>query len=233
MNTLLNDERDHYTDDRDDDRAPARDREITLGTMTILGIFFALAVLCAAFFGFGYSTGRRQPTTVATTPNTALSGNYSGPALKPSAGNTTDTTIVSAKPSPEPVTPDAIPAAPPKPIPVTRNTPEIDPADGAIVGVPMSGNLSPKPAAATPPAIATTPSPAANGTFMVQVAAVSHQEDADLLVTTLKRVHYNVAVHNEPQDKLLHVQIGPFTSRADAQAMRQRLLGDGFNAIVK
>jgi cell division septation protein DedD len=68
---------------------------------------------------------------------------------------------------------------------------------------------------------------------MVQVAAVSHPEDADLLVNTLKRVHYDVAVHHEPQDKLLHVQIGPFTNRKDADAMRQRLLGDGFNAIVK
>ena len=68
---------------------------------------------------------------------------------------------------------------------------------------------------------------------MVQVAAVSHQEDADLLVTTLRRVHYAVAIHTEPQDKLLHVQVGPFATRKDAEAMRQRLLTDGFNAIVK
>ncbi len=67
----------------------------------------------------------------------------------------------------------------------------------------------------------------------MQIAAVSHQEDADLLVTTLKRRGYNVAVHTEPQDKLLHVQIGPFPSHKDADAMRQRLLADGFNAIVK
>ena len=32
-----------------------QDREISLGTTTILGIFFALALLCAVFFGFGYS----------------------------------------------------------------------------------------------------------------------------------------------------------------------------------
>jgi cell division septation protein DedD len=67
----------------------------------------------------------------------------------------------------------------------------------------------------------------------VQIAAVSHQEDADLLVSTLKRRGYSVAIRSEPQDKLLHVQIGPFASHKDADAMRQRLLADGFNAIVK
>jgi DedD protein len=67
----------------------------------------------------------------------------------------------------------------------------------------------------------------------VQVAAVSHQEDADLLVSSLKRRNYNVGIHQEPQDKLLHVQVGPFANKKDADAMRQRLQADGFNAIVK
>src|SRR5258708_35637763 len=42
-----------------------QDREISLNTTTILGIFFALALLCAVFFGFGYSMGRKsaQPST--------------------------------------------------------------------------------------------------------------------------------------------------------------------------
>ena len=42
-----------------------QDREISLGTTTILGIFFALALLCALFFGFGYSMGRRSALPVA------------------------------------------------------------------------------------------------------------------------------------------------------------------------
>lgn len=68
---------------------------------------------------------------------------------------------------------------------------------------------------------------------MVQVAAVSHQEDADLLVAALKRKGYTVAARSEPQDKLIHIQVGPFPSKKDAEAMRQRLLGDGYNAILK
>ena len=38
-----------------------RERELTLGTGVILGIFLALVVLCGAFFGFGYKMGSRQP----------------------------------------------------------------------------------------------------------------------------------------------------------------------------
>ena len=52
-------------------------------------------------------------------------------------------------------------------------------------------------------------------------------------MTALKRKGYAVAIHNETQDKLLHVQVGPFASHKDADAMRQKLLADGFNAIVK
>jgi cell division septation protein DedD len=83
------------------------------------------------------------------------------------------------------------------------------------------------------PQAAAMPSPSATGTALVQVAAVSHQEDADLLVAALKKRGYNVFIRQEPQDKLLHVQIGPFATKKDAEAMRQHLLADGYNAIVK
>jgi cell division septation protein DedD len=71
------------------------------------------------------------------------------------------------------------------------------------------------------------------GSVVVQVAAVSHQEDADVLMTALKKRGYTVTIRQEPQDKLLHVQVGPFANKKDAEAMRQRLLADGYNAIVK
>jgi len=32
---------------------------------------------------------------------------------------------------------------------------------------------------------------------------------------------------------LMHVAVGPFAARADAAAMRQKLLNDGYNAIVQ
>jgi DedD protein len=235
MNTLLNGQRDQ---DVEDMHTRGSDREITLGTMTILGIFFALAVLCAGFFGFGYSTGRRTlPPVSAAGPASSLTSG----APKPSPFSS----LNDQPPAPESFSqrpyqavntsaPQDLPhATAPKPAPIGRvSTPDSDP-DAAVVGAPAPTRAVPVqlPISTNPAPV--TASPSAPGLFMVQVAAVSHPEDADLLVNTLKRVHYDVAVHHESQDKLLHVQIGPFTNRKDADAMRQRLLGDGFNAIVK
>ena len=89
-----------------------------------------------------------------------------------------------------------------------------------------------------PPTRASASQPATSNlqpatSFMVQVAAVSSQDVADILTSSLEKKGYTVAVHHEPQDKLLHVQIGPFTDKKEAEAMQQRVLADGFNAIVK
>jgi cell division septation protein DedD len=40
-------------------------------------------------------------------------------------------------------------------------------------------------------------------------------------------------VRSESQDQLLHVQVGPFATRDEAKVMRTKLLGDGYNAILK
>ena len=68
---------------------------------------------------------------------------------------------------------------------------------------------------------------------MVQIAAVSNQPDADVLVGALRRHGYTVTVRRDAADALLHVQVGPFATRAEANAMRQKLLADGYNAILK
>jgi cell division septation protein DedD len=68
---------------------------------------------------------------------------------------------------------------------------------------------------------------------MVQVMALSNASDAESMSIALKRHGYNVSINHEAQDKLLHLEIGPFASRDEAEAMRQRLLGDGYNPILK
>ncbi len=68
---------------------------------------------------------------------------------------------------------------------------------------------------------------------MVQIMALSNPDDAESMVAALKRHGYNAAVDHDSQDPLLHLEVGPFTSKTDAEAMRQRLLGDGYNAIVR
>ena len=70
--------------------------------------------------------------------------------------------------------------------------------------------------------------------YFVQVAAVSKQEDAESLVDALKKKQYPAFVaSNSTTDKLFRVQVGPFTDIKDAEAMRTRLVNDGYNPIVK
>ena len=72
-----------------------QDREISLSTTSILGIFFALALLCAVFFGFGYSMGRKsaQPVSGASSEVTTRSENSSS---KPSPGSPANPSTSSA-----------------------------------------------------------------------------------------------------------------------------------------
>jgi DedD protein len=220
----------YQTDDDFEDLHDSReqDREISLGTTTILGIFFILGLLCAVFFGFGYSLGRRSAQPVVSAAETT-STNPEFSASKPSPGS-----LAARTASTSPVTAgedtnqsSSVPEASTEPAEATQ------PAPAPVRVKAVAADFRPEPAAkptARPGAVAPI---AAQSVAIVQVAAVSHQEDADVLVNALKQRGYSVTIHKEPQDKLLHVQIGPFFIKKDADAMRQRLQTDGYNAIVK
>ena len=68
---------------------------------------------------------------------------------------------------------------------------------------------------------------------IVEVMTLSHEADADAMVAALKRHGYDVAVNRDPHDSLLHLDVGPFSSKAAAETMRQRLLLDGYDATIK
>lgn len=194
------------------------EREISLGATTILGIFFALTLICAVCFGFGYAMRGRQtpPPPVATTPAETPTGTGQ------------------AKPSPASLEP-ANPAA------ATENSPAIVPTGDTSTTEQNSAATAPVAAQAAKPVVLTrsaapapiTASAAKAGSAVVQVAAVSHKQDADFLLAALKKRGYTASIRQEPQDKLLHVQLGPYASKKDATAIRDRLITDGYNPIVK
>jgi cell division septation protein DedD len=204
------------------------DREISLGAPAILGIFFALVLLSAVFFGFGYTMGRKSAQaanadTVAANADTSSNG-----SAKPAAGSLASQPA--AQPAADSASPVAVQTEPTSSAPATQPTPSKNAAtaaDGMIVGDQPPARNAQSAATNQPPAI--SPS----GTIMVQIAAVSSQDVADILLASLRKKGYSVSVRHEPQDKLLHIQIGPFANRKDAEAMQQRVLADGFNAIVK
>jgi DedD protein len=220
------------------------EREISLGAATILGIFFALALLCAVFFGFGYSQGRHSippaaasaESTIAPQPNASKpsSGSVATQPADPRVQDRQDKQSTSATESAiVPLDQDSAQADAPKqkPQPASPPQPVKAPPTSRVEAHPAASTIA---AAKSPAPIPAAPIASSSGTLVVQVAAMSHQEDADVVATDLKRRGYPVAVRHTPQDKLFHVQIGPFGTKKEADSIRQRLQTDGYNnAIVK
>ena len=67
---------------------------------------------------------------------------------------------------------------------------------------------------------------------MVQIAAVSHSEDAEVLVNALRKRGYAVTVRRDVCGYAAARAGGPVYNRSDANAMRQKLQSDGYNAVV-
>jgi len=203
-----------------------QDTEITLGTGHMLAIFFVLVLVCAFFFAIGFSLGRRTALVGVVNPAGAPAG-ISASTVRPSAAKTdaspstpqsgdfsfyksvgeknADAALASQNPKTPPANTTSNPATPPADVPASA-----------------------KPASDAPSA------PPAAGGYYVQVAAVSRQEDAEALVEALQKKQYPAfAANNAAVDKFYHVQVGPYADIKEADAMRARLISDGYNPIVK
>jgi cell division septation protein DedD len=197
-----------------------RDTELTLGSGTLLAAFFGLVLLCGLCFGLGYAVGHRSAENSVQESTSAIPAlPVAGSIAKPSAH-----TQAPAAPAPDasgsdqPVAPagasnEAVAETQPatNPPPAAQGAPSAQPAAGANVR----------------PAVASAVQ------FMVQIAAVSNPEDAQVLTAALRKRGYLVTVRRDPADNLIHVRIGPFASQAEANSWSMKLLNDGYNAIVQ
>jgi DedD protein len=190
--------------------ATSQDTEITLGTGKMLALFFGLVALCAVFFGMGFSLGRSSVRIASPDIPPATAVNTSG--ARPSAVKTTSTT-----PPPDMTFYKTVATKEGSNQPATKDA-----------SIPAPDTNSPAVEAAPDPA---TPPPA--NSYFVQVAAVSKAEDAAALVDALKKKQYPAFSTNAPTDKLIHVQVGPYPDIKDAELMRGKLVGDGYNPILK
>lgn len=192
-----------------------QDTEITLGTGRMLALFFTFVLVCAVFFAIGFSLGRK---TAMVGANNLVSASTGTPAtvVRPSA-------VKENTPSPAPQAADFS----------FYKSVGASSADANLA--PRDSQAQPTASTAEPPkptAVANLASPA--GDYFVQVAAVSRQEDADALVEALKKKQYPAfTANNSSADKFYHVQVGPYGDLKDAEAMRARLIADGYNPIVK
>ena len=238
--------RGYFDEEELEPEQPRRDTELTLGTGALLGLVSALLLVCGLCFALGYAVGHHGSASSATSAPTPapdqepLQANDSIP--KPSASEQTAPPASPAGDSgtnPDPGTPAA--GANPT---TTEQSPGDSEPGGSSTGSPAAkapGSAQPaQPAAgntapaaqggATPNVHAALP---ASVQLMVQIAAVANPEDANVLVKALRKRGYSVTAKREPADGLIHVRIGPFTSREEAIRWRDKLLGDGYNAVVQ
>ena len=199
--------------------ASSQDTEITLGTGKLLFLFFSLVGVCALFFGLGYSLGRKSEP--------ALTSAAVSPVPQPSTTSSKTTGNTAAS---QPMTFY-------KAVEQKDANPELTPATETKTDT--ANQLASNNASTTQPAINTPATPPDTTTtlpspgYFVQVAAVSKQEDADALVDALKKKQYPAFVAAQSTDKLFRVQLGPFADVKDAEAMRTKLVGDGYSPILK
>lgn len=218
-----------------------RETEITLGGGMLIAIGCGLILLCILCFSFGYSVGHRnsadsEVASVVPSATGKVKSQTGSSGTKPAAGGQT---------------PAEAPARAAVDVPGDANESEVRDTDGAVHASTNEGaaigqsQAKPgvqgqvRPALATQPSVTSTaptmqvqPALSQVSGWMVQIAAVSHSEDAEVLVNALRKRGYAVTVRRDVADTLLHVQVGPFTNRSDANAMRQKLQNDGYNAVV-
>ncbi|HEV2118162.1 MAG TPA: SPOR domain-containing protein [Terriglobales bacterium] len=192
--------------------AASQDTEITLGTGRMLVLFFGLVGICALFFGLGYSLGKSSGRTVLSAGEPQAATTTAKPAAKPNAP---------AKPSSgdltfyQSVKQSDTAAQPASPAPDNSDSPVAAATAAGVAPQPLVGTLD-------------------GGSYVVQVAAVSKKDDADALLSALRKKSYSVFIaSNEPHDRLYHVQVGPFGNIKEAEAARAKLVADGYNPILK
>lgn len=229
------------------------DTELTLGSGMLLTVFFGLVLICGLCFGLGYAVGSRgskspvfqsQPPAAgpsAQLPSNSQQGKPSAaeqPSAMPAPSVATDQAVAGVPATPAATSPAVqavVPAA-------TTSTGVVAPGAQQVVTPGNSGWHPVQPAlpggtGAMPtaqPAVANQVRPAISGqgALMVQIAALSNQEDASVLIGALQKRGYAVSAVRYPTDNLIHVCIGPFSNRADANTMKLKLQSDGYNAQV-
>lgn len=175
------------------------------------------------------------PAKPAATPKTSANGAASDPAPATPADKSAGSSV-----SGTPVTDagkDAAPAASGSPVAASAVAAEAPAKSPVPPPADTVRTASAKPVADTatahPPKAAASTTAKARG-FDVQLAAFSDDKGANALVNRLKKSGYDAFTEpvSTPKGTLWRVRVGPFASRDDANATRDKLKREGQNGIV-
>jgi cell division septation protein DedD len=180
-----------------------------LSARYLVVVFLMGVAACAVFFSLGFLVGYNE---------------------RPFKGPTTTEQVTPSGVIPPNVNP------PLEEIPEPAKTPP--PAAAAKKGapVPQESAKSVEKARAASHAAATPSGPVPSG-FAVQVAASRSKSDAENLVKELGSRGYRVFLvtpeYAKAGDNLYRVQVGPFSTREDAEKSRDKLRKEGFKPFIK
>jgi cell division septation protein DedD len=208
-------------------------------------VFLVGVAVCGVFFSLGFLVGynersaRMAPVTERVAPPATIPPAVNTPLetapVQPSAGPPSTTSV------PPPLAPVQTNA------PVQASAPVSPPSEQKPATTPETASREttphPPPAKAAnehEPGAAPTP-PAGAGEvgvgFTVQIAASRTKEDAEALVKILEGRGYPVFLvspeYAHSNDNLYRVQVGPFTSREDAEKVSTKLTKEGFKPFIK
>lgn len=209
--------------------------ERVLESKHVIGLFLLMLLFSGVFFTLGYVMGRNQydgQVSAAITNSRPPERGPVVPAPKQKAeappaatesdpatsGNNSDWEFYgSNKPA--------------------KGEPHLEPVPKASATPPASKTVSTrtKVEPATPAAKSSKPVTNAplipNGVLVLQVAALTKQDDALSIASSLQKKHFAAYVQKPQKDKFYRVQVGPFKEKKAAEAAKKGLESEGFKAF--
>lgn len=192
------------------DRSFSERDEHGLSARQLVLLFLGIVTVCGVFFAAGFLVGYNERTSKGVPPTEQVTA----------SGDIPPTVNPPAKSEDKPAS-SAVAESAPKPLPVEPTPIASEPVRQA----PPPEKKEPARAASA------SAQPAETGRFVLQVAASSSRPDAEAVAKALKSKGLPAFVAS-PQagsgDKLYRVQIGPYSTREAAEAMKPRLEQEGF-----
>jgi DedD protein len=215
--------------------------ERVLESKHVIGLFLLMLLFSGVFFTLGYVMGRNQydgqvraasttsrasepdvapiperaPKQTAEAPPTA---SESDPAT---SNNNSDWEFYgSSKPAKKEPHLELVPKAPATPL-----------ASKTINAKARVEPPAPTPAVAKTSKLATSSTLIPNGALVLQVAALTRQDDALSIASSLQKKHFAAFVQTPQKDKFYRVQVGPFKDKKAADIVKKGLESEGFKAF--
>ncbi len=189
--------------------------EIQLSGKQLVFLFISLVVMAVVTFLLGVAVGKGVRGDVMDAPTSASASTESEVSAEPPI-----------QPAQELGYHDLLAGSGTPP--ATTGPPPTPPAENTPLPAPIPEPAAP--AAQPPPA-----APAVTGDWFLQIGAYSGRQAADGQVAALKKLNVPAFVLVPPSgspDRLFRVRVGPYSTQADADEVRVRLVREGFTPRV-